>query len=177
MQNNKPLILGIGNTLLADEGVGVHMLDYLRRNLDHAGGLELVDGGTLSFTLAPLLEQSEQLIVIDAAQLDAPPGTVRVFEGTEMDRFAGRTRRSVHEVSLGDLLAITHLTEMIPAQRALVAIQPETTDWGHTLSESVQQALPRAAREVVQLLDSWSVPAAPESLFARLRSRAFSLAG
>lgn len=177
MADRKTLILGIGNTLLSDEGVGVQLLDYLRGNHPRVDQYTLVDGGTLSFTLAPLLEQADNLVVIDAAGLDAPPGTVRVFEGAEMDRFAGRTKRSVHEVSLGDLLAITHLTEMVPANRALVAIQPEYVDWGHTLSEPVQQALPQAARAVMQLLNSWVAADDSGSPFARARSRAVSVAG
>lgn len=157
MSAGKTLILGIGNTLLSDEGVGVHMLDYLRRHHPELSGALLLDGGTLSFTLAPYIETAEHLIVIDAAELLAAPGTVQVFTGDDMDRFAGRTKRSVHEVSLGDLLSIAHLTGCLPAHRALVAIQPEFVDWGHALSNPVKRALPQAARRVLTLLHQWSV--------------------
>lgn len=156
MSAGKTLILGIGNTLLSDEGVGVHMLDYLRRHHPELSGALLLDGGTLSFTLAPYIETAEHLIVVDAAELLAAPGTVQVFTGDDMDRFAGRTKRSVHEVSLGDLLSIAHLTGCLPAHRALVAIQPEFVDWGHALSNPVKRALPQAARRVLTLLHQWS---------------------
>jgi hydrogenase maturation protease len=72
-----------------------------------------------------------------------------------MDRFAGKTKRSVHEVSLGDLLAIAHLTDALPVNRALVAIQPEVVDWGSCLSNPVKRALPVAARQVVERLVCW----------------------
>ena len=157
MSVSNTLILGIGNTLLSDEGIGVHMLDYLRRHHPELSGAQFLDGGTLSFTLAPYIESAEHLIVIDAAELMAPPGTVQVFAGEEMDRFAGRTKRSVHEVSLGDLLAIAHLTGCLPDRRALVAIQPQLVDWGHQLSNPVKRALPLAARRVLTLLHQWSV--------------------
>lgn len=157
MSVTRTLILGIGNTLLSDEGVGVQMLDYLRRHHPELAGAQFLDGGTLSFTLAPYIETAEHLIVVDAAELLAQPGTVQVFEGDAMDRFAGRTKRSVHEVSLGDLLAIAHLTESLPAHRALVAIQPQNVDWGHDLSEPVKRALPHAARRVLTLLHQWNV--------------------
>ncbi|MDH3987469.1 MAG: hydrogenase maturation protease, partial [Gammaproteobacteria bacterium] len=98
--SNNTLILGIGNTLLADEGTGIHMLDYLQRHYPGHPDVEYLDGGTLSFTLAPWIEEADNLIVIDAAELDAHPGTVEVFAGEDMDRFAGKTKRSVHEVSL-----------------------------------------------------------------------------
>jgi hydrogenase maturation protease len=118
--SNNTLILGIGNTLLADEGSGIHMLDYLQRHYPGRPDVEYLDGGTLSFTLAPWIEEADNLIVIDAAELDAPPGTVEVFAGEDMDRFAGKTKRSVHEVSLGDLLAIAHLTGAIPETASLL---------------------------------------------------------
>jgi hydrogenase maturation protease len=156
MSSNNTLILGIGNTLLSDEGVGIHMLDYLRRHYPALADVEYLDGGTLSFTLAAWIEEADNLIVIDAAELDSTAGTVRVFSGAEMDRFAGKTKRSVHEVSLGDLLAIAHLTDALPANRALVAIQPEEIDWGQCLSNQVKQALPVAARHVNDLLQQWS---------------------
>ena len=153
---NHTLVLGIGNTLLADEGTGIHMLDYLRRHHPELQDIDYLDGGTLSFTLAPYIEEADNLIVIDAAELHAEPGTVQTFEGDEMDRFAGKTKRSVHEVSLGDLLAIAHLTGAMPANRALVAIQPLDIDWGHCLSNPVKQALPQAASHIIDLLQNWS---------------------
>jgi hydrogenase maturation protease len=154
--SNNTLILGIGNTLLADEGAGIHMLGYLRQHYPGLTDVEYLDGGTLSFTLAPWIEEADNLIVIDAAELDAPPGTVEVFVGQDMDRFAGKTKRSVHEVSLGDLLAIAHLTGTVPENRVLVAIQPEKIDWGSCLSNRVQQALPRTASLIIKLVNNWT---------------------
>jgi hydrogenase maturation protease len=156
LANNNTLVLGIGNTLLSDEGVGVHILAYLQENYPDLPRVEYLDGGTLSFTLAAWIEDAENLVVIDAAQLDSTPGTVQVFEGEAMDRFAGRTKRSVHEVSLGDLLAIAHLTDTIPQQRALVAIQPEEIDWGSRLSAAVDHGLPVAAGKVAELVHRWA---------------------
>jgi hydrogenase maturation protease len=156
LANNNTLVLGIGNTLLSDEGVGVHMLDWLGENHPDLPNVDYLDGGTLSFTLAGWIEDADQLVVIDAAQLDSVPGTVQVFEGEAMDRFAGRTKRSVHEVSLGDLLAIAHLTDTIPRHRALVAIQPQEIDWGSRLSDAVELALPVAAEKVAMLVNRWA---------------------
>ena len=161
MANNNTLVLGIGNTLLSDEGVGVHMLAYIQDNYPDLPNTDYLDGGTLSFTLAGWIEEADHLVVIDAAQLDSVPGTVQVFEGEEMDRFAGRIKRSVHEVSLGDLLAIAHLTDSIPQQRALVAMQPQEIDWGSRLSDAVEQALPVAAERVARLVLRWA--GAPDS--------------
>ena len=153
---NNTLILGIGNTLLADEGTGIHMLDYLSRHHPDLPDITCLDGGTLSFTLAPSIEEADNLIVVDAAELDAEPGAVEVFAGQDMDRFAGKTKRSVHEVSLGDLLAIAHLTDTLPENRALIAVQPRNVDGGHCLSNPVKQALPRAAHHIIYLIEQWA---------------------
>ena len=158
------LLLGIGNTLLSDEGVGIHMLGWMQRHFPTLRQVNYLDGGTLSFTLAPYIEEADNLIVLDAAELHAAPGTVQVFAGESMDQFAGRTKRSVHEVSLGDLLSIAHLTDAIPANRALVAIQPQAIGWGHALSDPVRQALPKAAECVLGLLADWNCPVPADAL-------------
>lgn len=150
------LILGIGNSLLRDEGAGIHALNRLREQLADRDGITFMDGGTLSFTLAGAIEDTPRLIVIDAAQLDAPPGHSQVFEGAEMDAFIGSNRkRSVHEVSLLDLLAIAHLSAHLPPQRALIGIQPAEIDWGEHPSAAVAAAMPRVCDQAIQLIEAW----------------------
>ena len=112
----KTLILGIGNTLLRDEGAGIHAIRMLAERVAGRDDIELMDGGTLSFTLAGAIGDAAQLIVIDAAQLDGEPGSTRVFEGEQMDAFVGSNRKhSVHEVSLIDLMAIARLADQLAA--------------------------------------------------------------
>ena len=62
--SGKTLVLGIGNTLLSDEGVGVHMLDWMQTHHPEITGIDYLDGGTLSFTLAPYIEDTDNLIVL-----------------------------------------------------------------------------------------------------------------
>lgn len=152
----KTVILGIGNTLLSDEGVGIHVLDALSKSNLPQEEVDLIDGGTLSFTLAVPIEEADALIVVDAAQLKSPPGTLRLFQGEEMDRFLlGNRKSSVHEVGLTDLMAIARLTERWPERRALVAIQPEKLDWGDAPTPLVQAAIPEACRQIEALLEAW----------------------
>lgn len=150
------LVLGIGNTLLSDEGVGVHAIYYLQDNHQDLPRTTFIDGGTLSFTLAAEIEQSENLIVIDAAQLHAEPGTVKTFVNEDMDQFLGEgNKRSVHEVSLLDLMHISRLTGHFPKQRALIGIQPQKLDWGEVPTASVSAAIPLACNQVVEQIRRW----------------------
>lgn len=152
----KTVVLGVGNTLLSDEGVGVHAIEYLRKNAPLLEDVDFIDGGTLSFTLAGALAEADHLIVIDAAELRAPPGTLTLFEGEDMDNYLGRgKRRSVHEVSLFDLLAITQLTDDTPHRRALIGIQPGSIDWGEAPSPEVAAVIPRACETVHRLVREW----------------------
>jgi hydrogenase maturation protease len=150
------LILGIGNSLLSDEGVGVHAINRLQNRTIRRPGVRLLDGGTLSFTLLPELDGVANLIVVDAAELHAVPGTVRCFVNDEMDRMIATTKRSVHEVGLLDLLAIARLSDNLPPNRALVAVQPASTGWGESLSEPVEQAMPEVLRRIDDQVGQWS---------------------
>lgn len=153
----KTIILGVGNTLLSDEGVGIHVLEALAKSsLPQEGVVDLIDGGTLSFTLAVAIEEADALIVVDAAQLKSPPGTLRLFRGEDMDNFLrGNRKSSVHEVGLTDLMAIAQLTERWPQKRALVAIQPEKLDWGQEPTPPVLSAIPEACRQIEALVKEW----------------------
>ena len=154
MQNT--LILGIGNTLLSDEGLGIHLLEKLRATHRTCPVSRYLDGGTLSFTLAPEIEDCENLIVLDAAQFNAAPGTIHLFTGEAMDHFIGHGRRSVHEVGLVDLLNIARLQDRLPANRALLGVQPAEFGWGESPSGSLQRCC-RRRRRVLRLLYMWQV--------------------
>ena len=151
----RTLVLGIGNTLLCDEGIGIHVIDSLRQQHPAAQDVRYLDGGTLSFTLAGDIEEVDNLIVVDAAQLGEQPGAVRCMANEEMDRFLGSARRSVHEVGLLDLLDIARLTETLPARRALIGIQPHTIDWGEQPTAAVAGAIPVAVKLVNELIAAW----------------------
>lgn len=151
----KTVVLGIGNILLSDEGVGIRALDEIRSQCADYD-IEYVDGGTLSFTLAGTVSDCDHLIVVDAANLKAAPGTVRLFRNEEMDSFVyAGGKRSVHEVGLGDLMSMASLAGELPEQRALIGIQPDVVDWGEELSEPVNASLPQVCEHAVELIRSW----------------------
>ena len=151
------LILGIGNTLLGDEGAGVHALERIRTMLADGSDVDLLDGGTLCFTLLPTLESYRRLIVLDAAQLGGSAGAVESFEGRAMDEFLGRPRRSVHEVGLCDLMTMAQLSGCFPQHRALIGVQPEFIDWSEACSPPVEASLDEVARRAVEFVRRWDV--------------------
>ena len=157
------LVLGIGNTLLSDEGVGIHVVRALESHVERRPGVTCLDGGTLSFTLAEQLAAHDRLIVVDAARTGSPPGSVHCFEGEAMDRYLSGNRASVHEVGLADLLDIARLTDRFPERRALVGIEPKAIDWGEAPSGVVARAIPEAVNLVLGLLERWDTDDAAAS--------------
>ncbi len=152
------LMLGMGNVLLGDDGVGIRLVERLRTD-PAFGAANFVDGGTLSFSLLGLIETTDAMLVTDAADLGEAPGTVRLFENEAMDRFlASSRRRSVHEVGLCDLLDMARLLDCIPRRRALLCVQPCTIDWTEALSPPVARAFDAAAARAGAVLRYWCVP-------------------
>ena len=153
----KTLVLGIGNTLLTDEGVGVHVLQALEPELGQREDVTLLDGGTLSFTLAGPIEEADALIVVDAANIKHQAGEWALLEGEAMDAFLMNNRKaSVHEVGLTDLRAIALLAGHWPDKRALVAIRPQIVDWGEQPTPAVAAAIPPECDAIVKQIRDWN---------------------
>ncbi|MHB1216089.1 MAG: HyaD/HybD family hydrogenase maturation endopeptidase [Thiobacillus sp.] len=152
----KMLVLGIGNTLLTDEGIGIHVLQALEPELADWPDVTLLDGGTLSFTLAGPIEDTDALIVVDAAHIKTQPGGWALLQGEEMDAFLMSNRTSsVHEVGLTDLRAIAMLAGHWPERRAMLAIQPGVIDWGEHPTPAVAAAIPPVCTAIRKLIQEW----------------------
>jgi hydrogenase maturation protease len=155
-------VLGVGNTLMRDDGIGVRLMEALAASEPALPGVECVDAGTLSFLLLPMIEQCSALLVLDAAHLGTLPGDIRCLEGAAMDEFLRTARSSVHEVGVRDLLDVARLTGHLPERRAFVGVQPLEVGWGETLSEPVAAALPAAVVAARAILSRW-LPRAGDS--------------
>ena len=170
MTTGNTLILGIGNTLLTDEGAGIHALNLLQLKYSNIPNLTFLDGGTLSFTLSCWIEDCTNLIIFDAAQLQQPAGTVMSFVGDKMDTFLGNTKRSAHEIGLLDLIDIARITESLPENRALIGIQPEAVTWGMKPTTAVANALDEAVSHAVTLIKQWQEPTFEKDAFISKKS-------
>jgi hydrogenase maturation protease len=148
-------VLGIGNRLLGDDGAGPAVIAQLMSGAAAPSGVIYQDGGTIGLALLPEIEDAAGFIAIDAAELNAPPATVSVFEGGAMDALLSSRKLSVHEAGLSDLLSAAALSGTLPSRRALVAIQPATVEWGLILSPAVAEAIPAACAAVSALLAKW----------------------
>ena len=150
------LVLGVGNPIMGDDGVGQRLLEALAARVPALEGVEFLDAGTLGLMLLPRVERCRALLALDAAQLAAAPGEVRVLEGDAFDDFLKTARSSVHELGLRDLVDAARLTGSLPRRRALVGVQPAQIGWGTSLSPAVEAAVPAAVEAARQVLDRWT---------------------
>ncbi|AHH97557.1 hydrogenase maturation protease [Kutzneria albida] len=141
------LVLGIGNILLSDDGIGVRVVQAL----DGATGLppetEVVDGGTQGLELLPLVATARALVVVDAVDVGAPPGSLHTY-ADDLLRATTGTHVTVHQVGLADMIGAARLTGVLPAHAVLIGIQVATTSLGLTLSPSVARTVPAAMAAV-----------------------------
>ncbi len=144
----------IGNTLLQDDGAGIHALRQFEKvNTDPA--VRCLDAGTVGLAMLDRLLALDGLIALDAMRLGLTPGTVNVLEGADMDAYLRQQHTSVHEVGLSDLVDALRLTGELPPHRALIGIEPETIDWGTEPTAAVQSGLAQAAAAALALIQAW----------------------
>jgi len=141
-------ILGIGNALLTDEGVGVRAVNELERRFVFPPEVEILDGGTAGIELLRHILGHEYLIIIDAMLFSKPPGTITRLQGEEVPA-AFRTRISPHQLGLSDLLAAGRLTGDLPENLILFGVEPKSVDMGLELSPEVERSMETLVAAVV----------------------------
>ena len=147
------LVLGIGNVLLTDEGIGVRALNELERRYTFPENVELLDGGTAGIELLRHIRNRDYLIIIDAMKFNQEPGTVTRVEGNDVPA-AFRTRISPHQLGLSDLLAAAMLTDELPPNLVLFGVEPENLDIGLDLTDTVEASVEKLTGAIIDELRS-----------------------
>ena len=147
------LILGLGNLVHSDDGLGVHAIQSLQSNPDFPPGAVLMDGGTQGLALLPHISAFQRLLVIDALDVGEAPGTVVRLEGDALKHLPGKP--SVHQLGFADLMVALELLGETPEEIVMLGVQPQTIDWGTELSEPVRVALEALPGLVIEQLERW----------------------
>ncbi len=149
-------IVGIGNTLMTDDGVGVFAVQKLARRFEFPETVELIDGGTKGIELLPYIEGSSKLLFIDAVNFGREPGYI---DEIEKDRVAEyfQTKLSVHQIALPDMLGAGMLLGSLPEEIHLIGIQPESIELGYGLTDTISERLDEFIERIIEKLKSWGV--------------------
>jgi hydrogenase maturation protease len=160
--NRPTLVLGIGNVIMSDDGIGVHVVRHLEKNYCFTPDIHCMDGGTLGLDILPYLEGVEQLLVVDAIDAGKEAGTCLRLRGEDLP-VALATKTSSHQVGVKDLLATAELLGYTPRELALVGIQPVSVEIGTELTPAVAGSLALAVGMVLEELAAWGVRAEPRT--------------
>ncbi|CCQ97300.1 Hydrogenase maturation protease [[Clostridium] ultunense Esp] len=152
----KPMItiLGIGNTLYSDEGVGVHALPLLEEAFAGYDNVELVEGSTDGIKLLGPVESADYLIVIDAINAGKEGGSLIFLYDDEIPAYYG-IKMSIHQVTFQEVLFAAKLREAYPNKIVMIGVQPVSLELGVELSEKVRESLPHLVAKVKEQVDAW----------------------
>jgi hydrogenase maturation protease len=135
----KSVVLGLGNTLHSDDGVGPQAIQRLRNDARVPGGATLIEGGTLGLELLTYIWDCSYLLVLDAVDIEQPSGTLVRMSSQELQTLPGKG--SVHQLGVADLLVALRVLARQQPTVVLLGVQPATTDWGTELSPAVEAVM------------------------------------
>jgi hydrogenase maturation protease len=150
------MVLGIGNILNTDEGVGVHAVRALQARYGEPEKFQLLDGGTLGLNLLPLVDDATHMLILDAVDAGKAPGSVVELYGDDIPLFGG-AKLSEHQLTFTEVLGLALLRHTLPENLALLGVQPESLAIGIGMSPVVESALPEILKRAETLLARWDV--------------------
>jgi len=154
------VVLGLGNMLMADDGIGLAALARLQDEWFISPDVELVDGGTWGMNLLPIIENTDHLLVLDAIDHGREPGTLLRLENDEVPRFLA-TKLSPHQIDLREVLALAELRGKLPGELVAVGLQPARVEMSTDLSPPVQARLGEMVEEAARTLAGWGIDCFP----------------
>lgn len=155
----KITVLGIGNILLSDDGVGVHIVNKLNDEYTFPDNVTIIDGGTKGLDLLPFIEDSDKVLIVDAANFKKEPGTIDTVIGDKIPAFLSQ-KLSMHQIGLPDMLFAAKLMEISPAEICLIGIQPESMETGTEMSGLIRKRFDALLNKVLEKLNEWGVETA-----------------
>ena len=144
----RAVVLGVGNVLMADEGVGPHAITTLERRFETPGETLFIDGGCSAMELLDDMAGADLLLIVDAVASGKAPGTLVRLEGEEVPRFF-TTKLSPHQVGIADVLATLSMIDEPPKETIIIGVEPSELTLRMELSAPVAAAMPSVIDEVV----------------------------
>ena len=149
--NSKIVVIGIGNLLLMDEGIGVHTINELEKH-DLPESIEIYDGGTGGFKLIDLMHGADRVIFIDAVETGKAPGSVTIFSAEEVHSLYNKKKYSLHDTDLMEIIKMTELLDDPPIIE-IVGIQPKIINYGTTLSKELAGSMSNIVNSVLKRIE------------------------
>lgn len=154
--NGGTVVVGLGNLIHSDDGVGVHVIHRLQCDPRVPADVVLIDGGTQGLALLPYISGFSRLLVVDAIHAGEQPGTIIRLEGKACENLPGKP--SVHQLGFADMMVALKLLGGAPEHVVLLGVEPDSTEWSDRLTPPVHATLDRLADLVIEQLGTWAAP-------------------
>jgi len=149
-------VLGLGNVLMQDEGIGVHLVKLLADRFIFNPPIRMIDGGTTGTDLLPYFEEYARILILDAVDFGKEAGHVEIIRNEDiMTRF--RSKISLHHLGLSDVLSTLQLLGIKPEEICLVGIQPASMELGLEPSDTVRAHFGHALDIILEILAAWQI--------------------
>jgi hydrogenase maturation protease len=157
----RTVLMGIGNILLQDEGVGVHVVKEIEKRYIFEPSIEIIDAGTLGLEIMYMLQDGvDNLIVVDAVLGGKSPGTIYVFRNEEVKKYYFKNKLSAHEVGFSEVLALLEtIGKPVKENLVLVGIEPVSFDVSLELHEKTASRMEDLIKIVLQELEKIGIRA------------------
>ncbi len=159
------LVLGCGNPIMADDGLGIAVLERLQQGWHLSPEVQLMDGGTWGVNLLPAIEAADRLLLLDAVRAGRPPGTLVSLRDAELPRFFAH-KLSPHQIDLREVLALAELRGTVPTSIVALGAEPEVVDLRAGLSPSVEAVVDELVHRAAAQLLAWGHEVLPRAVAA-----------
>jgi hydrogenase maturation protease len=157
MQEPTITILGLGNILMSDEGVGVHVVNEFQKRYETPDYVEIVDGGAAGLDLIPFIEGRERVLMVDAVNFDREPGFIDTLENDEIP-IRLTQKASMHHLGLMDVLCIVRMSGNVPRELCIIGIQPKSLELGIDMTPEIWDKQEALIERLVRKLHEWNIP-------------------
>lgn len=153
---NRKVVLGLGNILCRDEGLGIFALRAAQDRLGSRGEIEYLDGGVMGLDLLPVVEECSHLLVLDAIDAGKTPATLIELDKAAIPLFKA-IKLSEHQLGFQEVLGLAKIRQALPACLHLVGVQPADLSPGIGLSQALADCLPEITERACRVLRGWDL--------------------
>lgn len=156
------VVIGLGNPLMGDDGLGLVALQQLERGWTFEPPVCMLDGGTWGMNLLHDIEGAERLLFIDAINAEAPPGASVVVEREQLPKYFA-LKLSPHQIDLKEVLALAELRGTLPEETVAYGLQPAAIELSTELSPVVRDGVGSLIARIIERLERWGHEARPRA--------------
>lgn len=150
------VVLGLGNILLKDEGVGVRIIENFRERFDYPDDLDVFDGGTSGIDMIDFIANRDHLIITDAVKTGDPAGSIVILKDDDVAAFF-KTKISPHQLGISDLLALLDVSNERPKEMTIIGVVPMDMGTGLEMSEPIQGQAVKGADVLADTLSNLGI--------------------